>query len=141
MFCCSFARSYQYSMMSTRAAVRAISSSSEPRRSLPGRTQRRRRAVEQRRRRPTTTTAVGSRSWWTADDAACREGCSPRPVATSGRRRCWTKPCGSRLSPAGCVQCPDATVNSIPSIMFCDVVFYIICHDVLYQFLCIAHVW
>ena len=24
---------------------------------------------------------------------------------------------------------------------FCDVVFYIICHDVLYQFLCIAHVW
>jgi len=24
---------------------------------------------------------------------------------------------------------------------FCDVVFCIICHDVLYQFLCIAHVW
>ena len=33
------------------------------------------------------------------------------------------------------------TSPHIPSYNFRDVVFYIICHDVLYEFLCIAHVW
>jgi len=40
-----------------------------------------------------------------------------------------------------CIKTPFSPVVFLGSYNFCDVVFYIICHDVLYQFLCIAHVW
>jgi len=40
-----------------------------------------------------------------------------------------------------CIKTSFSPVVFLGSYNFCDVVFYIICHDVLYQFWCIAHVW
>ena len=39
-----------------------------------------------------------------------------------------------------CIKTHFTPVVFLGSYNFCDVVFNIICHDVLYQFLCIAHV-
>ena len=47
----------------------------------------------------------------------------------------------SPIVPITCIKTPFSPVVFLGSYNFCNVVFYIICHDVLYQFLCIAHVW
>ena len=47
----------------------------------------------------------------------------------------------SPIVPITCIKTPFSPVVFLGSYNFSDVVFYIICHGVLYQFLCIAHVW